>query len=338
MQAHIFRRHQQTALTNPLQIKKQNIGFFIDPIKETSRFVASDNGQDWQLRFFIGSAFEQELIVCLNGDNTPNKNRLGRACWLDNRGVELNDAGLLRAASQFLRQSDTLPLSQKKELTSHRSLLPDRDGVAYFSDDCDQFKRILLCQSLAIAYTRVLTECMAQMTKVVQNNHIDEALGLYEKILRFNAAHYFGLPILLERHELFAAWKVICKHYHLNELNEELTKQLSDVAALLREQREHQRALDDKAQRDAAELQRDAITLAAQQQSRRDNEKDRRRTFLISIVGVLLTAASLLSLLQLTPTQFQDNVSAWNRQLFKANQNVDSQAQAGGGSVSTRER
>ena len=225
MQVHIFQQDQDISATTPLQIGDKGVIFFVDPIKDTSEFLSSADGQQWQLKFFIGSAFEQKLIVRFNGVPPPGKYSIGRACWLDNNGKAANDAALVAGASRFLRQSESLSLAHRKELSANRHLVADRDGVAYFSNDPVQFQRIVLCQSLAIAYTRVIADCMARMTKSVQANLTDEALVLYENILRFNAAHYFSLPVQLERHELFAGWQVLCNHYHLKVLNQELTQQ-----------------------------------------------------------------------------------------------------------------
>jgi len=316
MHVHIFQQDQEVFAASPLQINKKDVVFFVDPIKDTSKFLSSPDGRQWQLRFFIGSAFEQTLVVRFNGMQGQGNYAVGRACWLDNDSNAENDALLVAGASKFLRQSETLSVAQRKELSSNRHLLADRDGVAYFSNDFDQFKRIVLCQSLAIAYTRVISDCMARMTKSVQANLTDEALVLYENILRFNAAHYFSLPVQLERHELFAAWQVLCNHYHLKVLNQELTQQLSDVAALLDAQREKQRAAEERKQKQALANQR-----------AREDKADSRRTFWLSLTGVALTATSLLSLFQLTPTQFSDNVSAWKQSLWKSEPEQKAEAQ-----------
>jgi hypothetical protein len=311
MHAHIFHNYKKSEATTSLQINGQNIAFFVDPIKNTSEFLSSENGQEWRLRFFIGSEFEKELTVCFDGDGSPNKFRVGRACWLNNNGKADSNSGLVARASLFLRQSESLTLSRSVELTSDRNLLADRDGIAYFSSSSDQFKRIVLCQSLAIAYTKVLSDCMARMTEFVRRDLTDKAIELYEHILRFNAAHYFSLPILLERHEVFAAWQVMREHYHLNVLNQELTQQLSDVAALLKEHREKQRTAEETAVKIALDSQRTSAEAATRVQKEREDQKDRRRNFLLSLAGVLLTATSLLSLLQLTPKQFSENAVAW---------------------------
>jgi hypothetical protein len=328
MQAFIHDHKRTINAPRPLQING-NIAFFTAPIKDTSELLMSGDGKIWQLRFFIGSAFAKTLYVEFNDNGPPNISLLGRAYWCDNGNDANNDARLLRAASQFLRNSDTLTLAKGERLSADRTLLVDRDGFAYFSADNDQFKRIVLCQALALAYIEVFQTCMADTTKSVRDNRTDETIALYENILRFNAAYYFTLPVLVDRHELFAAWKVLCEHYHLNVLSGELTQQLSDVAALLSRQREKQKAADEakrqaeenaykqeQAARDAREDKARADLMALEKQAlakqkAREDKADKRRNLVLSLAGLFLTGMSLLSLFQLTPTQFFDNASQW---------------------------
>jgi hypothetical protein len=318
MQAFIYQHHKKINPTRPLQIHGANIAFFTDPVMETSEFLSSDDGKLWQLKFFKNSAFEKTLFVDFNGNVPSNVPPLGRAYWHDNQHNASNDLGLLPAASISLRGSNSLTLAKAKVLTANRTLLADRDGFAYFSGDEDQFKRIVLCQALAIAYVQVITTCMADTTKSVLNNRTDETIALYENILRFNAAHYFTLPVLVGRHELFAAWKVLCEHYHLKVLSQELTQQLSDVAALLSGQREKQKVADEAKRQAEEAASRELEKQARAAQKAREDKADKRRSSLLSVVSVFLTAMSLLSLFQLTPTQFVDNVSQWKHAVWKS--------------------
>jgi len=80
---------------------------------------------------------------------------------------------------------------------------------------------------------------------------------------------------------------------------------------LLSDQREKQRAADEaKRQTEEAAL-RALEKQALGKQKAREDRADKRRGYLLSFAGLFLTAMSLLSLFQLTPTQFFDNVSQW---------------------------
>lgn len=336
MQALIYRHHKKINATRPLQINGYNIAFLALPIIETSQFLSSEDGKIWQLKFFIDSPFEQTLCVDFNDDAVGNPHLLGRACWQDNEHDATNNVKLISAASKFLRNSDTLTLAKGEDLSANRTLLTDRDGFAYFSGDDDQFKRIVLCQALAIAYVQVITSCMIRTTRSVLKDQTDETISLYENILRFNAAHYFTLPVQVERHELFAGWKGLCEHYHLKVLNQELTQQLSDVAALLSAQREKQKVADEAKRLSEENTQKQALaaqaartetaqaglraleTQALMDRKAREEKADKRRTYVLSLAGLFLTAMSLLSLFQLTPTQFSENVTQWKRLILKA--------------------
>ena len=317
MQAYIYRNYKKVHATRQLQINRLNVAFFTAPVMETSEFLSSEDGKEWLLKFFIGSAFEQTLVVKFCSDPAANEYLVGRASWWDNANDVANDGALLSSASKFLRNSETLTFAKSAELSANRTLLADRDGFAYFSSDSEQFRRIVLCQALAIAYVQVITACMASTTKCVLNNRTEEALELYENILRFNAAHYFTLPVQVERHELFAAWSVLCQHYHLKVLNQELTQQLSDIAALLNAEREKQRAADEAHRISTENAQRQALKAHQAREGAREAKAERRRTFLISITGLFLTAMSLLSLFQLTPAQFSANVGQWKNLIWK---------------------
>lgn len=320
MQAFLYRHQSNLNAVQPLQIAGANVAFFTPPVMQTSEFLTSADGKVWLLRFFIGSEFPQTLVVKFDVDPGDNEPVAGRAAYYKTSSHELQIA----EASQFLRKSDTLTLAKSKVLTANRTLLADRDGFAYFSSDKDQFKRILLCQALAIAYVQVIADCMARTTTSVLSRQTDEALALYENILRFNAAHYFSLPVQVGRHELFAAWKMLGEHYHLKVLNMELTQQLSDVAALLSAQREKQKSEDETKRISSENAQRELEETARSDRRRfeertladnkaRDDKADKRRTYWLSLAGLFLTATSLLSLFEQTPTQFSDNVSQWRK-------------------------
>ena len=308
MHAYICKKTKALDARNPLRIKDQNVAFFIDPLERNSSFLSSDDGNKWHLSFFATSPFPQEVVVYIDCNEGEKKRFLGKSCWLNNAGSSEKNAELREEASLFLRESKTLALEQGRELTFGRFLIADRDGIAYFSKDPDQFRRIVLCQALAIAYTQVLYDCIAKLTEHVKGGSVDDTLALYESILRFNAADYFSLPVLLDRHELFAAWQVLSEHYKLSLLSQELTQQLSDVATLMHAKREQERYRQEKEKEKRENLLRDSAAEETLRQKERGDKKDKRRNFWLALIGVCLTATSLL---QLTPKQVKESASAW---------------------------
>lgn len=287
--AYILKRDDAKEQGTPLKIGGNNVSLFLDPLINGSSFLSSSGGTRWDLSFFLNSPFTQNLVVKFDIEKASGKNVLGRAILLKNGDDPTKNKDLTEAASRFLRDSRTLTFSKGIELTSKRFMIADRRGLAYFSDASPQFERIVLCLSLAIAYEQVISKCIADLARQVKNFESDEILVLYEDILRFNASDYFSQPVLLENHEIFNAWREIANHFNLTPLSQELRQQLSDVAMLLTEKQRHA-----------------------------EERKNKKRNLWLGLLGVFfafmsvcLTAVSLISLLQLTPKQFEDNIAAW---------------------------
>lgn len=305
LRAFIVKSTEFKQATTPLYFKGSDPKFFIEPITSASTFLSSIDKKVWQLTFFRGSTFVQELVVYIGSNEDHREKPLGKACWLNNSDIPDNNECLVEQASEFLRKTKTLPIDRGSVLTPYRMLIADGGGIAYLSKDPEQFRRIVLCQSLILAYRLALNECISRLATFVKKDSAVDTLGLYEDVIRFNAAHYFSLPVLIERHEMFAASQVLREHYKIDLLNKELTEQLSDVAAIMQSERER-----DQAKRNAQQATEDAL------QRRREDNRNRRNSLLLAALGVLLTAFSLLSLFQLSPQQFDENVAGWRIRLF----------------------
>lgn len=294
------KKNHRIAIQDQLTIAGNAVAFFIPHIAGTTNFKASADQKRWQLKFFVGSPFEQELFVSFDPDDNEIKWVVGKACHLNNSANSERNPALLEEASMFLRNSKTLELNQGRELSAGRLLLADRGDFAYFSGDQNQFMRIVLCLALAISYKKVLYQCMGQLKDHIRAGNNEGTINLYQDILRFNAADYFSLPVAVERHELYSAWDVLHDHYKLGQLSQELTQQLTDVAVLLQAARERELALHTAQQRKIEEESR-----------RTEDKKDKGRALVLTLAGVALTAASLLSLVQITPKHFKEFGDGW---------------------------
>ena len=303
MQAYILECTTHLPAGQRIQIDNREVAFFIQPVAEGS--VLQEVAAGWELCFFKGSLFEQKL--CVSFDDKDRKKAVALACWLDNKNSAANNHTLITQASRFIRQSDSLGLDRSTELTANRALLVDRNGMAYFAFDRHQFKRILLCYALAYAYARVFRNCKTELTRSIRANDFLRTMALREAMLRFNAEHHCSLPVEPGSHELFSAWTVISEHYQLQKLNHELTQQLSDVAAYLADRKDK----DDREQRES-------LASEAQAQKEARERREKRNAGWLSVAAVMLTAASLLSFFQLSPTQFFQNTHAWKTWLVSA--------------------
>jgi hypothetical protein len=290
---YVFLHQQYTPkVSKPLTIGSKNVAFLIDPIHKYTEFQSNDAGDEWLLTFFKGSPFPKSIAVRFSPADDCSHKCLARAAWFDNRNGKVPNSQFQDIASQFARGSDALDVGTAIVLTENRSLLTDRSTCLYFSFDKSQFERIVVCLALAAAYTLVVRECLQAMTTHIKDQQHDAVLALYDSMLKFNAADYFALPVLLDRHELMAAWDLIYQHFRLKSLHDELTDQLTRVAALLRS--------------DAERVQRSTEALQQAHERRRDG--------IITGVGLVIAFVSLLQLLQLVelkPNDFSEAKKNW---------------------------
>lgn len=325
---------------SPLTIDKNEIGFFIKPVLTSSDLLQTTASSDtWVLTFFKNTPFATTLEVVLSEQQEPDNSPLvtrakAKAVWFNNEFKSENNERFGSQMSQFLRGSNALSLDKLIATTNAHHLINDRDGLAYFSGNAEQFKRIVLCLALALAYSQVMSQCVDSLTAALKKDKNHTALlSLYEQILFFNASDYFSHPVRLDRHELFTVWKLIRDHWHLDELNSELTSQLTSVASFLQSHRDreelkareearqrqrerekeedlrHRQIADEKraAEKMAADEKIEAEKRAEALQSRRD----RKINYAIGFASLLLTFLSVLSLVQLTPEHFDEAYQNW---------------------------
>ena len=202
--------------------------------------------------------------------------------------------------SQYIRGSATLEAKQFIETTNNRCFVADRDAIGYVSNSQSQFERVMLCLALAVAYRSVIHDFMNKVTQATNSENIDQLLVLYRQILSFNAGNYFRYPVDLNSHELRIIWDTIHKNWCLQELNQELTNQLTAVAELLRAEQDRK---DAETKEDLAKLE----SANAEQQAKRENSFNRKAT----IAGVFLGVLSVLALVELTPQHFTSAYTNW---------------------------
>ncbi|WP_311944521.1 hypothetical protein [Halomonas piscis] len=301
----------------PLRIGKGKVSFFIKPLKNYCHFSQHPQNPDtWYLTFFNQTEFAIDLTVRVMKEPMPKDealaNRvLAKAVWFNNEFQSSNNEKFAEDMSQFLRGSSALTMDKLIPTTHGHHLVTDRNGLAYLSGNADQFKRIVLCLSLAVAYSQILRRCEERLTFALKRREYDSLPELYENILFFNASDYFSHPVSLDRHELFAVWKLIRDHWHIDEINEELTEQLAGVSSLLKEHREQEAA---KFRLEAAERKRNAEKAADERRmiaEKKEQRKDRKFNVTIGIASLVVGIFSIISLVEITPTHFKQAYQNW---------------------------
>lgn len=289
--ANIVHGNIASSCDQPLRIDDKNIGFLIKPLLEHCCFKQSRNRMAWCLTFFKDSAFESSITIFFNesGEGLHDP----KACWID-ASEQREHRSHEAKVSYFLRGSGTKSIEDTTYVRGQTRLLVDRENMVLLCPHHQQFERIILCQALVLAYKDVLTTCMFELTRCIKSGNETQLITLYEDVLRFNAADYFSHPVDQQRsHELYDIWEGLSRHCRLNELRQELTQQLTDVANLIKEQR---------SQNEQREHQR------WQEELQKKESAFNRRAMFISVAVTLL---SLLTLVQLTPDTFSNFWASW---------------------------
>lgn len=337
-----------------LTIDGKNIIFFLPTIHSFSEFysINSITKREWLVTFFKKTHLQVSFKITFH-DNIQEdyKNILATAGYfLLSNAIDLDSQK--SKISFFLRNSNALTIENIRSTSSGRYIINDRKGLAYCSNDASQFKRIVLCQALATAYHCVLTNCIKKLTETLKAHNYTHVNELYEVILFFNATDFFTYPVLVNRHELFEAWSQIKEHWHICELNQELTSQLKDVALILHNRAEKEKnkhrhlelkqrqenqikiqqrwRTEDLRIKESESIERERVAIEKSNNERLEKEKIERenlnnrlireressRNRLLTLAGLVLTLISLLNLVALKPSDFYETYMAWHDLLW----------------------
>ncbi|UYV19471.1 hypothetical protein K1Y77_01975 [Halomonas qaidamensis] len=301
-----------------LKIANQGISFFIPPVASYSQFAClSRDAMQWELSFFQMSSSSVRVRVLFTSCPLPQHEAihcqaLARVGWWEQPlGSDIH-ATDRRAVSHFLRGSNALPDSAFTPLGERCQMACDRNGLALVGTTYQQFQRIVICQALAAAYHYVMTTNMLTLTQHLKHQRFDALATLHEKVLAFNASDFFAQPIDISRQQLNQAWSHLAAHWQLSETNRQLTSQLNDISNLLltKRERQNQTLRELRYQQAENEQQRQEAERIAKQ------EAQARRAFRINITLSLIGLLSVLSVVQITPSDISQFLGAWADLLF----------------------
>jgi hypothetical protein len=253
-----------------MKISGKKVRFFTDTILDTSSITAKTDISHIQTVFFEGSRFEMCLTASLSGDEMKS-DCLSRGMFI--RGAL--DQETLRAASRFLRGSDSLQPEEAESTSQDSWLFVGNGGFVYIGKYADRFERMVLIAMLSRTYVEILETQVKALSAAVREDPVaDKSVALYEDMLTFNAGFYQRLPVSLEGHEVSTAWDAFSRSYRIDELREELDAQLSALALWVER---------DQAKKDAD---------ARERKQERDSRRVYRITTGLTLLSLLLTAIS----------------------------------------------
>ena len=300
----------RTALT----ISGGEIKFFKDALRQGCRFFRLDTEQScsaeiWQLEFFIETRFACTMLLisrpllpneALDQVTTSLFNELAQSLAVSPTAGLLIDSGRLiwqalpfdtnsvAAASKYMRGTNSLNTSDFEERGGRRLSVEPR-GLALISDAKNVshiFQRYCMLLALLRAYqfaidsaVDALAELAAQPASNAAAKHLS---ALRRDSLVFAARFLFARPVRLDTVDLRFVWARLSDVNHLRESHVELSEQLDAVHSLLLHDEE-----------------------------KRDDARDKRGQYWLTLIGLMLAMLSLLSLVDVTPEKLIAFWRAW---------------------------
>jgi hypothetical protein len=300
----------------PLQIDGKPIKFFCDSILKGCSFdtvqLTDSSLQLWRLRFFIGSRFASTLFVIrksiAESELTQMDRRhaglfaeLGNAVKLDRNTSTLIDVGRMiwlassdafapqaECVSRYLRGSSTLKLADFSERNGRKLVIDARGmGMIALGDHVgDIHARHTLLLALVRAYQDAFESAsreLANLSAEPESASTSAKLSLLHRdSLVFAARYIFARPVRMHTVELRFVWEDLAQANHLQSAQAELSEQISAVHSLLQYDEE-----------------------------KRDQKRDSRNQFWLTLIGLSLALISLLGLVEITPTSLRNFWAAW---------------------------
>ena len=297
-----------------LTLNGSEIKFFKDALRVGCQFFrldtdASVRADIWQQEFFTDTRFACTMFV-ISRALAPNEaldqvsntlfNELASALGVSPSAGLLIDSGRLiwqslafdatavANSSIYMRGTNSL-VSADFEERGGRHLSVEPRGLALISNANNVahiFQRYCVLLSLLRAYQFAIdsaVDSLADLAAQPASNVASEQLSaLRRDSLVFAARFLFARPVRLDTVDLRFVWARLSDVNHLRESHVELSEQLDAVHSLLLH--------DDE---------------------KRDDARDKRAQYWLTLIGLMLAMISLLSLVDVTPEKLLDFWRAW---------------------------
>lgn len=294
----------------PLRIAGNDVRFLIDVLRGQSIFHDITD-TIWRLDFFAQSPFRQVLYVSVveaqisktelslpkarkHWSDTlkqhafeqikphlPEPRDVVKATFIETEQYEPCPVDIL-TASQLIRGTHSMEFDTL-DRHSDRFIHVDGRGTCLFSPNSwhqATFKRQVILLALAKAYLLGMNEIMNGLAAHCENS--DRLHQLYKSALIFNAKYFFANPVKINRYDALQLWQGIRNCTMVDDINREITQQLSAVNHILSEEEENQQM--------KSEL--------------RLNKR-------IGWLGIAIGMLSLISLFEITPEKIHDFIQSW---------------------------
>lgn len=302
-----------------LMIGGGEIKFFKDALRQGCRFYRlnidtstapnSVGTEIWQLEFFTDTRFACTMFVISRPlmpsedlDQVTNAlfNKLALALGISPSAGLLIDsgrliwqalpfeAGVVANASKYMRGTNSLTSADFEDRSGRRLSVEPR-GLALISDAPNVstiFQRYCMLLALVRAYQFAIDSAVDALAELTAQSACAAASQQLSNLRRdslvFAARFLFARPVRLDTVDLRFVWARLSDVNHLRESHTELSEQLDAVHSLLQHDEE-----------------------------KRDEAREKRGQFWLTLIGLMLTMLSLLSLVDVTPEKLRDFWRAW---------------------------
>ncbi|QLB12726.1 hypothetical protein EV697_101416 [Bisgaardia hudsonensis] len=254
--SYIYIDKEPVNLSSELKLSNKNIVFLHSALKQSTAIHHSDNFSKIKATFFHGSRFEKTLCceqcltdICqskkeLNDKLTKQKdvasqNIMSKVTVVENVGDKIDniDDIIFKNSSWFIRGSESLK-REKFLACSNEFRCIDGRGMAlltkYSNKNKEQSSRGIFLVMLALAYYLALQQISEELSLMLNDTkNIEKLDKLYTEAATFNARYYFHNPIAFSRYSTFEFWNDIREVYQLEQKNNEVISQLSQVHQIL---------------------------------------------------------------------------------------------------------
>ena len=297
-----------------LTIGGGEVKFFKDALRHGCQFfrlinINSASVEIWQLEFFTDTRSACTMFVISRPlaqnealDQVTNLlfNELALALGISASAGLLIDSGRLiwqaspfdaatvAGASKYMRGTNSLNASDFEERAGRRLSVEPR-GLALISDAANVaviFQRYNMLLALLRAYQYAIDSAVDSLAELAAQPASSDASAQLSALRRdslvFAARFLFARPVRLDTVDLRFVWARLSEVNHLRESHLELNEQLDAVHSLLLHDEE-----------------------------KRDDAREKRGQYWLTLIGLMLAMLSLLSLVDVTPDKLSEFWRAW---------------------------
>jgi hypothetical protein len=297
-----------------LTIGGGEVKFFKDALRQGCRFFrlateVATNVDIWQLEFFADTRFACTMFVIARplGQNEELDqvtsalfNELALALGVSASAGLLIDSGRViwqslpfdatsvAFASKYMRGTISLTALDFEERGGRRLSVEPR-GLALISNANNVafiFQRYCMLLALLRAYQYAIDSAVDSLAELAAQPASSDASAKMSALRRdslvFAARFLFAHPVRLDTVDLRFVWARLSEVNHLRETHAELSEQLDAVHSLLLHDEE-----------------------------KRDDAREKRGQYWLTLIGLMLAMLSLLSLVDVTPEKLREFWHAW---------------------------